>query len=109
MQSASQPPEGLALLLIRGKSNMAGNAITDPQNQYIGTSDSIAVVFRTNNIEALRLAANKNIGMGVNEPTAKLDIAGTVRVRENLLIDSLAFTPDQNNPASLRALLVIAR
>ena len=85
---------------------MAGNAITDPQNQYIGTSDSIAVVFRTNNIEALRLAANKNIGMGVNEPTAKLDIAETVRVRENLLVDSLAFTPDQNNPASLRTLLV---
>lgn len=54
---------------------MAGNAQTDPQNQYIGTSDSTDVVFRTNNIKALRLAANKNIGVGVNEPTAKLDVA----------------------------------
>jgi hypothetical protein len=86
--------------------SMVGNAQTDPQNQYIGTSDSTDVVFRTNNIEALRLGANKNIGVGVNDPTAKLDVSGTVRVRENLLVDSLAFTPDQNNPTSLRNLLI---
>jgi hypothetical protein len=85
--------------------SMVGNAQTDPQNQFIGTTDSTDVVFRTNNIEALRLAANENIGVGVNEPTAKLDVLGTVRVRENLLVDSLAFTPDTNAVGQFRVLM----
>ncbi|MBX7203688.1 MAG: SprB repeat-containing protein, partial [Bacteroidia bacterium] len=84
---------------------MSGNAETDPQNQFIGTTDSTDVVFRTNNTEALRLAANKNIGVGVNEPTARLDVSGTVRIREDILIDSLAFTPDSNNTAQFRILM----
>ncbi|MBX7203627.1 MAG: hypothetical protein K1X77_11195 [Bacteroidia bacterium] len=113
MSKVKIPPSTTAWLSLsapkRPDWNMSGNAETDPENQFIGTSDSTDVVFRTNNIEALRLGAIKNIGVGVNEPTAKLEVSGTVRIRENLLVDSLQFTPDQNNPASLRALLVIAR
>jgi hypothetical protein len=84
---------------------MGGNAGTNPETQFIGTSDATDVVFKTNNSEALRLASNQNIGVGTTSPTAKIDVAGDVRVRSNLKVDSLAFLPDSIG-ATYRILMV---
>jgi hypothetical protein len=37
---------------------MSGNAGTDPATQFIGTTDSVDVVLRSNNVEQIRLGAN---------------------------------------------------
>jgi hypothetical protein len=84
---------------------MSGNAGTNPETQFIGTSDETDVVFKTNNSESLRLASNQNIGVGTTSPTAKVDVAGDVRVRSNLKVDSLAFLPDSIG-ATYRILMV---
>jgi hypothetical protein len=42
---------------------MGGNAGTDPETQYIGTSDSIDLVLKTNGQEVLRLKKNGDISL----------------------------------------------
>ncbi|MEZ4738258.1 MAG: SprB repeat-containing protein [Flavobacteriales bacterium] len=42
---------------------MDGNADTDPQQHYIGTSDAQDVVFKSNDTELLRLKGNGTIGL----------------------------------------------
>jgi hypothetical protein len=54
----SSPPPGSILHRLNARTGAwLGNGQTDPQNQFIGTTDSTDVVFRTNNIEALRLGS----------------------------------------------------
>ena len=38
--------------------SMTGNAGTDPATQFIGTTDSVDVVFKSNNVEQIRLSYN---------------------------------------------------
>jgi hypothetical protein len=42
---------------------MSGNAGTNPSTQYLGTSDNKDAVFRTNNLERLRIKANGDVKM----------------------------------------------
>lgn len=44
---------------------MNGNAGTDPASQYVGTSDSKDLVFRTNGLERIRLMANGEVKLNV--------------------------------------------
>ncbi|HKR04731.1 MAG TPA: SprB repeat-containing protein, partial [Bacteroidia bacterium] len=44
---------------------MIGNSNTDPATQFIGTTDSIDLSFRTNNNERLRIKANGNISANI--------------------------------------------
>lgn len=43
--------------------NLNGNAGTTPATQFIGTSDSKDLVFRTNNIERARFTASGNLAI----------------------------------------------
>ena len=64
--------------------SMTGNAGTDPATQFIGTTDSVDVVFKSNNAEQLRLTNNHakissgNLLIGDTlEITGRYDSAGT--------------------------------
>ena len=63
--------------------SLTGNSGTNPATNFLGTIDGQPLVMKTNNNEAMRIDASGNIGIGTNNPTAKLNVNGTVKL-ENL-------------------------
>ncbi len=59
--------------------NQAGNAGTNPLNNFIGTTDAQDWVVRTNNIERLRVASIGYVGIGTQTPAYPLDVSGIGR------------------------------
>jgi hypothetical protein len=55
--------------------SVLGNAGTNPATNFIGTSDNQSFVFRTNNLERMRLDANGNFGVGTNLPTRSFHVS----------------------------------
>jgi hypothetical protein len=89
--------------------SLIGNAGTDPQTNFIGTTDATDWVIRTNSVERVRVKENGNIGIGILNPQYKLttvddgsgnvmpfgvvDLAGNPRFRMDLEGDqTVAFT-----------------
>jgi hypothetical protein len=66
-----------------------GNANIDA-TEFIGTTDTSALVFKSNNQEGLRVAGNGNIGVGVNQPSEKLEVNGNLKLSGGLKIGSAA-------------------
>ena len=63
--------------------SLTGNSGTDSTLNFLGTVDGKPLIMKTNNAEAMRIDKNGNIGIGTNNPTAKLNVDGTVKL-ENL-------------------------
>ena len=59
--------------------NINGNTGTNPATNFIGTSDAQPLVFRTNNIERMRIF-NGNLGIGTAFPSAPLEVMGNIRM-----------------------------
>ena len=55
-----------------------GNATTTAATNFVGTTDAIDFVTRTNNTEKTRVTSAGNVGIGTPTPAAKLDIAAGV-------------------------------
>lgn len=61
--------------------SLAGRSGTNPATDYVGTSDGTALIFRTNNIERLRISGAGNVGIGTGyDPSVKLDVQGNIIV-----------------------------
>lgn len=67
-----------------------GNSGTDPDNNFIGTTDSRDLIFKTSGAERLRLAANGFLGVGLSQVTAygttpkyALDVANDIHIYSN--------------------------
>ncbi len=56
----------------------SGNSNTN-SGSFIGTTDNQPLVFRTNNSEKLRITTNGNVGIGTSNPTAQLEVSGSLR------------------------------
>ena len=63
--------------------SLTGNSGTNPATNFIGTIDGQPLMIRTSNAERLRIDAAGNVGIGQPNPTAKLNVDGTVKL-ENL-------------------------
>ena len=63
--------------------SLTGNTGTDSTLNFLGTIDGKPLIMKTNNSEAMRIDKNGNIGIGSTNPTAKLNVNGTVKL-ENL-------------------------
>jgi endosialidase-like protein len=60
---------------------LKGNAGTKPATNFVGTTDSKPLLFRTNNVEAMRISAGGNVGIGVTvAPVSKLQVKGGTTV-----------------------------
>lgn len=57
--------------------SLTGNTGTNPTVNFIGTTDSQALVIRTNNIEKMRITADGKIGIGTNAPENLLHVKNT--------------------------------
>lgn len=55
---------------------ITGNSGTAPATNFLGTTDNVDLVFRTNNIEKVRILANGNVGIGTAAPVRALHISG---------------------------------
>ncbi len=56
-----------------------GNAGTTPGTHYAGTSDNVDFVIGTNGAERARVTALGDLGIGINVPTAKVDVLNESR------------------------------
>ncbi|MEI6489151.1 MAG: tail fiber domain-containing protein [Bacteroidota bacterium] len=54
--------------------HLGGNSGTSPSSNFIGTSDSVDLIIKTNNQERLRVTALGKIGIGTSTPIAALHI-----------------------------------
>lgn len=61
--------------------SLSGNSGTNPATQFLGTVDGQPLVIRTDNNERMRIDANGNVGIGTNNPTAKLEVDGSVKLQ----------------------------
>lgn len=57
--------------------SVSGNNATNPNTNFIGTTDATDLVFRTNNLERNRITANGNFGVGVTNPNYNMEINGS--------------------------------
>jgi hypothetical protein len=57
-----------------------GNTGTSPSGNFVGTTDSKALVFRTDNIQRMTIAVSGAVGMGTSTPqtNARLAVNGTI-------------------------------
>ncbi len=56
---------------------ITGNSGTVPATNFLGTTDNVRLVFRTNNLERATIDATGNAGIGTAAPARKLHISGT--------------------------------
>ena len=56
---------------------LSGNAGTDPNTDFLGTTDNQPLVIRTNNTERMRILASGLVGIGTNAPTNTLHVKAT--------------------------------
>jgi len=61
----------------------SGNLATDAAVDFIGTVDDEDVVFRTDNIERMRLTAYGKLGIGTPAPVSAVDIMGNTTIGLN--------------------------
>lgn len=70
------------MLLVTFSSNaqnwlLTGNSGTSSTKNFVGTKDSKPLMFRTNNIEHMRILTNGKVGIGTTTPDALLTIANS--------------------------------
>lgn len=74
-----------------------GNRNINALTNFLGTIDNKDLVFRTNNMERLRIIKSGAIGIGIANPQQKLDVNGNINVAEDSGIyignDRVLFTP----------------
>jgi hypothetical protein len=57
---------------------LTGNANTDPQDNFLGTTDNRDLVIKTNQTEAVHIDTQGRVGIGVTTPGQQLDVEGFV-------------------------------
>lgn len=62
--------------------SLTGNAGTTAGTNFIGTTDNIDWVIKTNNTERIRVLGTGEMGMGTTTPNTTLDISGDLAIRE---------------------------
>ncbi len=74
---------------------LLGNTGTNPAINFVGTTDSKDLAFRSNSIEGMRLQVGGNVGIGTNNPTANLHLYSSTSIFTRFLIESATGYPMQ--------------
>ncbi|MGB4790787.1 MAG: hypothetical protein WBH46_04330 [Bacteroidales bacterium] len=62
-----------------------GNAIYEAE--FIGTTNNMPLIFKTNKNEGFRLNSNGNVGIANTSPVYKLDVCGTIRSTQEIIVE----------------------
>jgi hypothetical protein len=54
--------------------SLEGNADTDPNINFLGTTDNQPLIIKTNDTEAMHITPDGSVGIGTSDPVAKLQI-----------------------------------
>ncbi|MBI2269831.1 MAG: hypothetical protein HYU69_05670 [Bacteroidetes bacterium] len=70
---------------------LKGNKIK--QKNFLGTTNDFPLIFKTNNIERIRIAnASGNVGIGVTNPGEKLEVNGNIKTTGSIIAQTLNIT-----------------
>ena len=65
---------GAAALLAGGCWSLHGNKLKEPEKKYLGTKNERPLIIKTNEEEAMRVTAERQVGIGTPSPEAKLHV-----------------------------------
>ena len=74
--------------------DLAGNSGIAISN-YLGTTDTKPIIFKTNSLERMIINSDGNVGIGTSLPTNKLDVIGTGRFRSSTTGDTFQISNDE--------------
>jgi hypothetical protein len=60
--------------------SLTGNSGTNPSTHFVGTKDNQSLVFRTNNGERMRISSSGRVGIGLYNPSQRLDVNGNINI-----------------------------
>jgi hypothetical protein len=61
--------------------DLTGNPGTNPPSDFVGSTDTAPLVFKTNGAEQMRLDVSGNLGIGTTNPISKLEVVeGHIRI-----------------------------
>lgn len=75
--------------------SITGNSNTTAGTNFVGTLDLQPLVFKTNEIEWMRLSTSGNVGIGTPSPGYKLDVLGDINLTGALRVGSATGTSGQ--------------
>ena len=81
----------IAQILSSGGWSTLGNSGTTAGTNFIGTTDAVDLVFKTNSAEGMRITSAGNVGIGTSSPNTLLDVNGGLAVRPS---SSVSLTAD---------------
>lgn len=58
--------------------SLLGNGNTNAGTNFLGTTDNVGLSFRTNNIVRQTITNTGNVGIGITNPTEKLEVGGNI-------------------------------
>jgi hypothetical protein len=80
----------IAQILGAGSWLTTGNSGTTAGTNFIGTTDAVDFVFKTNNAEEMRITSAGNVGVGTSAPNTVLDMNGGLAIRPSSTINLTA-------------------
>lgn len=72
-----------------------GNAGTNSGANFIGTTTNNSLSIRTNSVQRMVVDSTGNVGIGVSNPSQKLDVAGNLRITQAFMPGGNAGTSGQ--------------
>lgn len=77
---------------------IAGNSGTTAGTNFIGTTDAVDFVIKTNNTERARVSSAGNFGIGTTSPGQKLDVNGNINAAGSIYVDGANSNTGTLNP-----------
>ena len=75
-----------------------GNSGTTPGTNFIGNTDAVDFVIKTNNAERARFSSAGNFGIGTTNPGQKLDVNGNINAAGSIYVDGASSNTGTLNP-----------
>jgi hypothetical protein len=94
---------------LSGAWSLSGNSGTTPGTHFLGTTDNKALVVKTNGAEAMRVLPAGNVGIGVANPSTRLEVAGTVQGKHADTSGTEPGLVGETNSSSMDAVAILGR